>query len=155
ARKPRAHHHGSGATGLERGACGPPSHPITGGDAEQAGCEARPVRLALACLLLMGCGSAAAPAAGPEAEPDAAGPRCEPASLPEPLVCNGHEALCDRPFDAVAYPTTHNAMSNAEERWIAPNQTFGMWRQLEDGVRGLMLDVYEDEGVTVLCHGYC
>lgn len=103
----------------------------------------------------MGCGSAAAPDAGPEAEPDASGPRCEPASLPEPLVCNGHEALCDRPFDAVAYPTTHNAMSNAEERWIAPNQTFGMWRQLEDGVRGLMLDVYEDEGVTVLCHGYC
>ncbi len=53
--------------------------------------------------------------------------------MPEPLVCNGHEALCDRPFDAVAYPTTHNAMSNAEERWIAPNQTFGMGRQLVAG----------------------
>ena len=39
-------------------------------------------------------------------------------SLPDPK-CNGHAELCDRPFDEVAYPMTHNAMSNAEAGWIS------------------------------------
>lgn len=115
-------------------------------------------RIALT-LLLVACGSPATPDGGLDGGRDAgvdAGPRCERASgLPDPLVCNGSAALCDRPYDAVAYPTTHNAMSNAEERWVAPNQNVSMWQQLEDGVRGLMLDVYEDEGETLLCHGFC
>lgn len=46
-------------------------------------------------------------------------------------------------------------MSSEEEGWIPPNQTYGLWRQLEDGVRGFMLDVYEDDGETVLCHSIC
>ncbi|MCZ7677486.1 MAG: hypothetical protein M5U28_01395 [Sandaracinaceae bacterium] len=46
-------------------------------------------------------------------------------------------------------------MSNAEDRWIAPNQGLRMWRQLEDGVRGMMLDVHDEDGVTSLCHGLC
>jgi hypothetical protein len=85
-----------------------------------------------------------------------AGPRCTPATgLPSPLACNGHAELCDRTFEAVAYATTHNAMSTEEDRWIAPNQGRSMWHQLEDGVRGMMLDVYDDDGVTTLCHGFC
>ncbi len=113
-------------------------------------------RSILLVLCAVACGSDASPAdAGHDAAPDA-GPRCEPAtSLPSPLVCNGHAELCDRAYDAVAYPTTHNAMSNEEERWVAPNQTHPLWRQLEDGVRGFMLDVYDDGGVTMLCHGFC
>ena len=77
-------------------------------------------------------------------------------SVPEPK-CNGHEALCERRYDQVSYPMTHNAMSNDEAGWVLPNQNFGITRQLEDGVRGLMLDTYEDEddGELLLCHSTC
>jgi hypothetical protein len=67
--------------------------------------------------------------------------------------CNGFAALCDRAYDAVAYPTTHNAMSNGEEGWLAPNQNFAVSTQLADGVRGLMLDTWYFGGEVVLCHG--
>jgi hypothetical protein len=70
-------------------------------------------------------------------------------------ACNGHEELCDRRFDQVAFPMTHNAMSNAEAGWISPNQSFGITRQLSDGIRGLMLDTYEEEGELLLCHVIC
>ncbi len=75
-------------------------------------------------------------------------------SVPDPK-CNGHEELCDRPFDGVAYPMTHNAMSNAEAGWISPNQTFGITRQLNDGIRGMMLDTYDEDGALLLCHIFC
>lgn len=74
---------------------------------------------------------------------------------PPPLACNGAEALCDRRYDEVAYATAHNAMSNEEDGWAAPNQRFPIPRQLQDGIRGLMLDTYFFEGETRLCHGSC
>lgn len=43
-------------------------------------------------------------------------------------TCNGHEELCERRFDEVAFPMTHNAMSNAEAGWSIPNQNFGIAR---------------------------
>ncbi|MCB9665780.1 MAG: hypothetical protein H6732_16850 [Alphaproteobacteria bacterium] len=46
-------------------------------------------------------------------------------------------------------------MSNGDEGWAAPNQQHPPARQLEDGVRGMLLDTYEDGGELVLCHGYC
>jgi hypothetical protein len=73
--------------------------------------------------------------------------------------CNGSEQLCERRYDEVAYVTTHNAMSNAEEGWIAPNHRFGIRRQLDDGVRAMMIDTHYDEEdggrVPSLCHGSC
>ena len=36
-----------------------------------------------------------------------------------------------------------------------PNQHFGITRQLNDGIRGLMLDTYEEEGELLLCHELC
>lgn len=69
--------------------------------------------------------------------------------------CNGHEALCERRYDEVAYPVTHNAMSNAEDGWSLPNQNFNITRQLSEGVRGLMLDTYEEQGQLLLCHTVC
>lgn len=69
--------------------------------------------------------------------------------------CNGSSALCGRRFDRVAYATTHNGMSNADDNWIAPNQTHGIERQLRDGIRGLMLDTHEYRRDTWLCHGDC
>ena len=67
--------------------------------------------------------------------------------------CNGFVQLCDRAYDAVSYPTTHNAMSNAEEGWLVPNQNFAVPMQLGDGVRALMLDTWYFGGQVVLCHG--
>ncbi len=78
----------------------------------------------------------------------------------EPTGCNGHEELCDRPYDEVVFPGTHNSHSATGEgfsQFIA-NQAFGVGTQLEDGVRVLMLDTYYDEAkpsAIVLCHGPC
>ncbi len=70
-------------------------------------------------------------------------------------ACNGSAALCDRRFNEVAYATTHNAFAVVDEGFGAPNQTRSMRRQLEDGVRGLMLDTWNDRGRVFLCHGPC
>ena len=59
-----------------------------------------------------------------------------------PSACNGSPALCDRRFDQVTFPMTHNAMSNADDTWTSPNQQNGIAKQLQDGVRGMMLDTY-------------
>jgi hypothetical protein len=55
----------------------------------------------------------------------------------------------------VSFATAHNAMSNRDARWIAPNQEHGITRQLEDGVRGFMLDTYDSPSGALLCHGSC
>jgi len=81
--------------------------------------------------------------------------------VPAPLGCNGAVALCGRRFNEVAYPTTHNSMSNNDDGWIAPNQDHGIERQLEDGVRAFMIDTWYGDGDTTdaskvyLCHGSC
>ncbi len=82
-------------------------------------------------------------------------PSDTPPSVPEAVRCNGHAALCDRRLDEVTLAMTHNAMSSAEEGWLGPNQTWAIPRQLEDGIRGFMLDTYEVDGEVVLCHGVC
>jgi len=55
-------------------------------------------------------------------------------------------------YDQVACLVTHNAMSSQAEGWFFPNQSHGLDRQLEDGVRGLMLDVHTIEGQPWLVH---
>ncbi len=72
-----------------------------------------------------------------------------------PTQCNGSEALCEVPLPEVTFPGTHNAMSNADDGWIAPNQQHPPRQQLQDGIRAMLLDTYEDEGEAVLCHGFC
>jgi hypothetical protein len=72
-----------------------------------------------------------------------------------PMRCNGHEALCDRRFDEVVYPTAHNAMSNTDDGWIAANQQHGMKRQLEEGIRGMLIDTHSYMGSAYLCHSSC
>lgn len=72
-------------------------------------------------------------------------------------ACNGAAALCDRPLDDVGFPTTHNSAAALEYGFSAlnANQTHGLRRQLDDGIRGLMLDVTLVDGETLLCHGPC
>ena len=71
------------------------------------------------------------------------------------MRCNGYEALCDRRFDEVVFPTTHNAMSNADDGWAVPNQTHPMLRQLQDGIRAMLIDTYSNLGTGYLCHSSC
>jgi len=73
------------------------------------------------------------------------------------LGCNGHVALCDRPLDTVALPSTHNSHAALDEGYsqINANHQSGVAQQLEDGVRGLLLDIYLEDGETTLCHGAC
>jgi hypothetical protein len=109
-----------------------------------------PLLLALTPLfLLAGCGGDgdAAPETPALVCPDDGGRTTD--------TCNGSAALCERPFDQVSFATTHNAMSNRDEGWVVPNQEHGITRQLADGVRGLMLDTHDIDGVPYLCHGVC
>lgn len=63
----------------------------------------------------------------------------------------------DKPFNEQTWLTAHNAFANALPLPPAflPNQTLSLRRQLESGVRGLMLDVHESNGRVRLCHGLC
>lgn len=56
-------------------------------------------------------------------------------------------------YSEISWLVTHNAMSNRAEGWWFPNQSFGITRQLNDGVRGLMLDVHMIDNQLFLLHG--
>ena len=57
-------------------------------------------------------------------------------------ACNGDKALCDRPLDEVVLPATHNSMSAPGRGWFASQQDRGIAGQLEDGIRGLLIDTH-------------
>jgi hypothetical protein len=58
-------------------------------------------------------------------------------------ACNGHPELCDRRLNEVVFATTHNSMSAADiPDWMFPNQERGIRAQLEDGVRGFLIDIH-------------
>ncbi|HET9951698.1 MAG TPA: hypothetical protein VFS09_07900, partial [Candidatus Eisenbacteria bacterium] len=63
-------------------------------------------------------------------------------------ACNGSPELCDRPLNEVVFPTTHNSMSAADiPAWMFPNQERSIRPQLEDGIRGFLIDVHYGERV--------
>ncbi len=65
------------------------------------------------------------------------------AASPSIDACNGYPELCDRRLNQVAFATTHNSMSAADiPDWMFPNQERGIREQLEDGVRGFLVDVH-------------
>lgn len=68
--------------------------------------------------------------------------------------CNGYTELCGKKYNEVAYLTTHNAYNAGDDGFNLPNQTFGLTRQLQDGVRAVMLDVYDEGGVATVYHGF-
>ncbi|KAA0272408.1 MAG: hypothetical protein EDQ89_08000, partial [Acidobacteria bacterium] len=60
-----------------------------------------------------------------------------------PEACNGYPQLCGKRIDQVTIPATHNSMSAAAEAgWFLPNQRYGIVRQLDDGIRGLLIDTH-------------
>ncbi len=57
--------------------------------------------------------------------------------------CDGAAALCGRRLDEVVFPGTHNSFAaSAEPGWYFANQRYGIARQLDDGIRALLLDVH-------------
>src|SRR5580698_6327859 len=57
--------------------------------------------------------------------------------------CDGAAALCRRRLNEVIFPGTHNSFAaSAEPGWYFANQRYGIARQLEDGIRALLLDVH-------------
>jgi len=65
-----------------------------------------------------------------------------------PMECNGSPLLCDRRVDEVVFAATHNSMSNVEmQGWMFPQQNGSIRRQLQAGIRGLLIDVHN--GVPV------
>jgi hypothetical protein len=70
--------------------------------------------------------------------------RADAASEIKPIeVCNGMAVLCDRRIDEVVFAATHNSMGAAEEPgWFLSEHVRPIRRQLRDGVRALLIDVY-------------
>ncbi|MEZ5078622.1 MAG: hypothetical protein R2725_14395 [Solirubrobacterales bacterium] len=84
-------------------------------------------------LLLTGCGSGGGRAATARAGGPAGGAP----------TCDGAAALCGKRLDQVVFPGTHNSFAAADEPgWYFANQRFGIGRQLDDGIRALLLDLH-------------
>jgi hypothetical protein len=57
--------------------------------------------------------------------------------------CNGDARLCDEPLAEVVLPAAHNAMSGADiPGYLFASQDHAIARQLDDGVRGLLIDTH-------------
>ena len=74
---------------------------------------------------------------------------------PSGTACNGRDELCARRYDAVTFAGTHDADSNIADGFGAPDQTYGLTRQLDDGIRVLHLEMQEYDGDVYLCHSLC
>jgi hypothetical protein len=108
--------------------CTSARHPA---DLLPSGVQARWVVGVVAVLALVGAFVVGALPAGDDL-PDATGQEGE--------SCNGYAALCDRAYDDVAFPATHNSMSAANERWFFAEQPDGILAQLDHGIRVLLID---------------
>jgi hypothetical protein len=63
-------------------------------------------------------------------------------AAPATGACNGHRQLCDRHIDELVLPATHNAMSVPLPGWFSAEQDAPIADQLNDGVRGLLIDTH-------------
>jgi hypothetical protein len=67
-------------------------------------------------------------------------PSPKPASDVAP--CNGSVRLCDLRLDQVALATTHNSTNAGADAFLFPSQEEGIDAQLQNGVRGLLVDAF-------------
>lgn len=82
----------------------------------------------------------------------------EPAPTPEDANgCNGHDVLCERAVDEVVFLRSHNSHASEERGYsvFSMNHYEAIPTQLADGVRSLNIDIYEEDGVLLACHGFC
>jgi hypothetical protein len=63
----------------------------------------------------------------------------------------------DPRLDQVTFLTAHNAFANTDEGFWGrfPNQSYYLRSQLDQGIRGLQLDVYASGGTVKMCHNSC
>lgn len=60
---------------------------------------------------------------------------------PDSTACNGHDELCDRTYDQVSFPSTHNSMAAGDEPgWFLSEQPTGIIGQLDAGIRVFLID---------------
>ena len=97
-----------------------------------------------------GAGGAEQPGEG-QAEPF---PEGGAPAVPKP-PCNGWPDLCARRYDEVSFPVAHAAMANSPTFWRYPAQDRGLRAQLDDSIRGLMLEVRDKGGAPTLCFADC
>ena len=64
------------------------------------------------------------------------------APAPPAAPCDGSLELCGRPLNDVALPATHNSMSVPLPGWYASEQEAPIPQQLDDGIRGLLIDTH-------------
>jgi hypothetical protein len=57
-------------------------------------------------------------------------------------ACNGSVALCEKSLPDVVLPATHNSMSAPLKGWYSSEQERSIGGQLDDGIRGLLLDTH-------------
>ncbi len=85
----------------------------------------------------------------------------EVGALATAAPCNGHADLCDRSLADVAFAGTHNSFALKANFTLGFfNQNLTIARQLDDGIRALMLDTYWHKpwfkpARATLCHGNC
>ncbi|MFT4084796.1 MAG: hypothetical protein QM638_19630 [Nocardioides sp.] len=62
---------------------------------------------------------------------------------PRSAACNGSAALCERPYNEVAFPATHNSMAAADQPgWFLAEQPNGIIDQLDAGIRVFLIDTW-------------
>ncbi len=85
-------------------------------------------------MLAAGCGGGGSSASGPDEGGSAAGGA---------RTCDGSASLCAKRLDQVVFPGTHNSYAASDQPgWHFATQRYGIRRQLEDGIRALLLDVH-------------
>jgi hypothetical protein len=71
-----------------------------------------------------------------------------PSDLPPPVApldgglldpCNGNPLFCDRPYNALSYPTTHSSAASGALIFACPTQEETVRTQLDQGIRALEL----------------
>jgi hypothetical protein len=79
-----------------------------------------------------------------------------------PVTARTEPMPADPRLDEMTFLTAHNAYANGVDGGFAPpfvnlakNQTRGIVQQLNDGVRGFMLDIHQTPDGAILCHNSC
>ncbi len=60
-----------------------------------------------------------------------------------------------RRYDQMTWLTQHNAFATSDDHWVHVMSTFKISKQLNGGVRALMLDIHDYDGKVMICHANC
>jgi len=69
-------------------------------------------------------------------------------------TCNGHAELCSRSYGNVSFVGTHDSYAVGTNNLFV-NQDYNITQQLNDGVRMLQMQAYNQSGTIQLCHTSC